>query len=248
MRLSACAASARRSRIIIPGFLPMIASARVSGRWTPPGRAAAPARPAGCRGRGAPRPRTVPTSAYFMRGREGGVSSTARYFAAKIRSTFSAPTKPAPAITSTPSAKTSGGTPKISWSSETPIEPDVVERVERREDVDRDGEDRRAHEDADERHDRVPPAGRRRDHGRAGAQPAHDEADAQQEATHELRPDEGLVDPQAGQVHQAEPLERVQADHRHQDGGEHDLEDGHVVQVELGRQLARRCRSRPAPG
>src|SRR5206468_3052894 len=59
------------------------------------------------------------------------------------------------------------------------------------------------------------------------------------QATHELRGEEGLGDVDPGQIEHPEPAEPEGAEHRGDDRGEHHLEHGEIREIELPCELLR---------
>ena len=111
-----------------------------------------------------------------------------------------------------------------------------MERLDQRVDL---GEHQRARVEAGPVDQAVQPAGGGGRQRGPRAVAAHHEPDAEHQAADDLRREVGGHEVDQRQVEEADPREVGDAEHRGHDRREHDLEDGHVVQVELRRQLAR---------
>ena len=73
---------------------------------------------------------------------------------------------------------------------------------------------------------------------RARAVAADDEADAEDESAQHARPEVGRRHPDAGEIDQSQGRGEEDQQHRGDDGREHDLQHAHVVEIELGGQVA----------
>ncbi len=62
----------------------------------------------------------------------------------------------------------------------------------------------------------------------AGAVSDQAPAEAEEQTAHDIRAENGGLE---GQLHHAEFLQQVDADHGHDDVGEHELDDGHVLEA-----------------